>query len=195
MALETINLNDLSLNDLVKMDLTERFVNELHPKRRLEFCISKLKNKDGLSTISEREDALILLGELYYKLHKDEEGLNLASNVKQDIFSQIKGAFEWAMDNETNCVPHHEICYQISQRDIRELIPKMAQIAVNHKSVVSRHEYMECLANIAAWPELDKILPIVLHDLNSDVRQTAQYCEDRLRRYRNEPESGFIDIM
>ena len=195
MALETINLNELSLDALVKMDLTERFVNTLHPNRRLEFCISKLKNKDGASSVSEREDALILLGELYYNLHKELEGLDLTSNEKQGIFSQIKDAFEWAMDNETNCVPHHEICYQISQRDIRELIPKMAQIAVNHISVVSRHEYMECLANIGAWSELDKILPIILHDLNSDVRQTAQYCEDRLRRYRNEPDLGIIDIM
>jgi len=195
MALESINLNELSLDELVKMDLTERFINVLHPKRRLEFCLSKLKNKDGLSSVSEREDALIFLGELYYKLHKQDEGLEFTTEEKQNIYSQIKDAFDWAMDNETNCVPHHEICYQISQRDIRELIPKMAQIAVNHKSVVSRHEYMECLANIGAWPELDKILPIILQDPNSDVRETAQYCEDRLRRYRNEPELGFIDIM
>ena len=195
MALETINLNELSLDELVKMDLTERYVNELSPNRRLEFCISKLKNKDGTSSVSEREDALILLGELYYKLLKEQEGLELTIKEKQNMYSKIKNTFDWAIDNEPSCVPHHEICYQISQRDMRELIPKMVQIAVNHKSVVSRHEYIECLANIAAWPELDKILPIVLHDPNSDVRETAQYCEDRLRRYRNEPELGIIDIM
>lgn len=111
------------------------------------------------------------------------------------MFSKIKNAFDWAMDNEPSCVPHHEICYQVSQRDIRELIPKMVQIALNHKSVVSRHEYIECLANIGAWPEIESILPIVLNDPNPDVRETAEYCKDRFRRYQNEPDLGFIDIL
>lgn len=195
MALESVNLNDLSLNELVKMDLTERFINTLHPKRRLEFCTSKLKNKDGLSSISEREDALVLLGELYYKLHKNQEEFEFTTKEKEDICSKIKDVFDWAMDNEPSCVPHHEICYQISQRDIRELIPKMVQIALNHKSVVSRHEYIECLANIGAWTEIESILPIVLNDTNSDVRETAEYCKDRFRRYQNEPDLGFIDIL
>ncbi len=195
MALETINLNDVSLDELVKMDLTERFINELNPKRRLEFCISKLKNQDGLSSISEREDALIMLGELYYKLHKNQDGFELSAKEKQDICNQVRDGFDWAMDNEPSCVPHHEICYQISQRDIRELIPKMAQIAVNHKSEVSRHEYVECLANIMAWPELESILPAMLKDSSEDVRETAKYCEDRLRRYRNEPPLGVVDIF
>ena len=195
MALESINLNDLSLNELVKMDLTERFINELHPKRRLEFCVSKLKNQNGLSSISEREDALVLLGELYYKLHKNQEEIKFTTKEKQVMYSKIKNAFDWAMDNEPSCVPHHEICYQISQRDIRELIPKMVQIALNHKSVVSRHEYIECLANIGAWTEIESILPIVLNDPNPDVRETAEYCKDRFRRYQNEPDLGFIDIL
>lgn len=195
MTLESVNLNELSFDELSKMDLTERFINKLHPKRRLEFCISKIKNKDRLSSVSEREDALVLLGELYYKLHKEQEGIEFTTKEKEDICSQIKDAFDWAMDNEPNCVPHHEICYQISQRDIRELIPKMVQIALHHKSVVSRHEYIECLANIGAWDEIDSMLPMVLNDENADVRETAKYCEDRLRRYRNEPNLGFIDIL
>ena len=195
MAQETINLNDLSLDKLVKMDLTERYINELKPKRRLEFCLSKLKNQDGLSSVSEREDALIMLGELYYKLHKNQDGFDLTAKEKQDICDQVRDGFDWAMDNETNCVPHHEICYQISQRDIRELIPKMTHIAVHHKSEVSRHEYVECLANIMAWDELESILPTMLNDSCADVRETAQYCEDRLRRYRNEPQLGFVDIF
>lgn len=194
MDLNSVNLNEIPLEKLVKMDLTERFINTLEPKRRLEFCISKVRNADGLSSVSEREDSMVLLGELYYKLHKEEEGSDLNTEEKQKIFSKIKDTFDWAMDNESNCVAHHEICYQIAQRDIRELIPKMTSIAMNHKSVVSRHEYVECLANIGAWDELETVLPVLLNDPNSDVRETAQYCEDRLRRYRNEPKLGFIDI-
>lgn len=195
MDLEKTNLNDISLDELVKMDLTERYINQLNPKRRLEFCVSKLKNQDGLSSVSQREDALIMLGELYYKLHKNQDGLELTAKEKQDICNKVRDAFEWGMDNEPSCVPHHEICYQVSQRDIRELIPKMAHIAVHHKSEVSRHEYVECLANIMAWDELESILPRMLKDSSADVRETAQYCEDRLRRYRNEPPLGFVDIF
>ena len=121
--------------------------------------------------------------------------MQFSAKEKQDICNEVRDAFDWAMDNEPSCVPHHEICYQISQRDIRELIPKMAHIAVNHKSEVSRHEYVECLANIMAWDELESILPRMLNDSNKDVRETAKYCEDRLRRYRNEPKLGFVDIF
>lgn len=195
MALETINLNDLSLDELVKMDLTERFINKLHPNRRLEFCISKLKNKDGLSSVSEREDAIVMLGELYYKLQEGQHDSELTSIEKTEIYARISEIFEWAMNNEPHCVPHHELCYQIASRDMRELIPEMAGIAVNHKSVVSRHEYIECLANISAWSELASIMPIILKDPVEDVKATAQYCEDRMRRYLNEPNIGTIEIV
>lgn len=195
MALETINLNNMSLKDLVKMDLTERFINELEPKTRLKFCISKLKNENGLSSVSEREDAIVMLGELYYKLGKGEYDSLLTSNEITKIYARIKEIFEWSIDNELNCVPHHELCYQISQRDMRELIPKMVWVTLHHKSIVSRHEYMECLANIAAWPELESILLTALRDPIQDIRETAEYCADRLKRYQNEPNLGPIDIF
>jgi len=195
MALETINLKDLSLDELVKIDLTERFINELPPKIRLEFCIIKLKNKDGLSSVSEREDAIVMLGELYYKLEKGRYDSEFTSNEKTDIYTRISGVFEWAMHNEPHCVPHHELCYQIASRDMRQLIPQMVEIAVHHKSVVSRHEYIECLANISAWSELASILPMVLKDPVEDVVATAQYCEDRMRRYLNEPNIGAIEVV
>ena len=132
-ALETINLNDLSLDELVKMDLTERFINELHPKTRLEFCIIKLKNENGLSSVSEREDAIILMGELYYKLEKGEYNSQLTPTEITKIYARISEIFEWAINNETNCVPHHEICYQIASRDMTELIPQMVWVSINHK--------------------------------------------------------------
>lgn len=195
MALESINLNDVSFDELVKMDLTERFINELPPHRRLEFCISKLKNKDGLSSVSEREDAIVMLGELYFKLEEGRHDSELSSKEKTEIYARISEIFQWAMNNEPHCVPHHELCYQIASRDMRELIPEMAGIAVNHKSVVSRHEYIECLANISAWPELESILPKILKDPVEDVKATAEYCQDRMKRYLNEPNIGAIEII
>ena len=195
MALETINLNDLSLEKLVKMDLTERFINKLPPKTRLEFCIIKLKNENGLSSVSEREDAIIMMGELYYKLEKGEYDSQITPTEITKIYAKISEIFDWAINNETNCVPHHEICYQIASRDMTELIPQMVWVTLHHKSIVSRHEYIECLANIGAWSELESVLPFALKDPVEDIRQTAQFCEDRLRRYRNEPTTGPLDIM
>ena len=71
----------------------------------------------------------------------------------------------------------------------------MVWVSINHKSVVSRHEYIECLANIAAWPELESVLAFALKDPVEDIRQTAQFCEDRMKRYRNEPTTGPLAIM
>lgn len=194
MALIT-NLNKLSLKKLLAMDLTERYLNELHPKTRLDFCISKLKNKNGKSSISERQDAIIMLGELYHKLQHSEYSKIFNSKDTTSIYCKIINIFKWAIENESNCVPHHELSYQIAARDMRELIPVMVRVSLNHKSAVSRHEYIENLANLSAWEELTKILPVVLEDPNPDIRETAVYCQDRMKRYRDEPPLGVLDII
>lgn len=195
MALEILNLNDLPLHDLVNRDLTERFINQLHPKTRLEFAIIKLKNENGKSSISERQDAIIMLGELYQRLENGQYNSEFTTHEIKEIYSKIIKIFNWSIHNEPNCVPHHELAYQIAARDIRELIPAMIQIVLHHKSVVSRHEYIENLANIGAWSELESILPIALQDPIADIRETAQYCEDRMKRYRDEPPLGALEIV
>ena len=194
-AVQPENLNDLSLEVLISRDLIERQLNELHPKTRLEFAIIKLKNENGKSTVSERQDAIIMLGELYHRLEKGQYDSEFTVDEKIKIHSIILDIFKWAIHNESNCVPHHELSYQIAARDMRELIPEMVRVSLENKSTVSRHEYIENLANIAAWDELEEILPIFLNDPNPDIRETAQYCHDRMRRYKNEPPLGALDIV
>lgn len=195
MALKSPELTDLSLKELVSMDLTERNINKLHPKIRLEFCIIKLKNENKLSSVSERQDAIMLLGELYYKLKHGQYNSEFTSEEKINIYSRISEVFKWGVYNELNCVPHHELSYQIAIRDMRELIPEMVWAALFHKSVVSRHEYIENLSNIAAWPELKYIMLSTLNDPLDDIKETAEFSQDRMRRYQNEPPLGFIDIV
>ena len=195
MALETVSLNDLRFDDLTRLDLTENQLNELNPKIRLQVAIHKLKNYNGKSSISERQDAIIMLGELYHKLKNNQYKSEFTSNEITNTYSTILDVFRWAIKNEPACVPHHELAYQIAARDMRELIPEMVWVSLEHKSIVSRHEFIENLANISAWKELEYILPIVLQDPNLDIRETAQYCEDRMRRYKDEPPLGALDIV
>lgn len=195
MALVPASLNDLHMDVLTHLDLTEHQLNQLPPKTLLEFAICKLKNYNGTSSISERQDAIIMLGELYHKLKNNQYRSEFTSDEIDKTYSTILDVFKWAIKNESNCVPHHELAYQIAARDMRELIPEMVSVALEHKSIVSRHEYIENLANIAAWNELEYILSITLHDSNPDIRETSQYCKDRMRRYKNEPPLGALEIV
>jgi len=195
MALEAASLNNIGLGELTCLDLTENQLNELNPKIRLQVAIHKLKNYNGESSISERQDAIIMLGELYHKLKNNQYKSEFTSDEITNTYSTILDVFRWAIKNEPGCVPHHELAYQIAARDMRELIPEMVWVSLNHRSIVSRHEFIENLANISAWKELEYVLPIVLQDPNLDIRETAQYCEDRMRRYKDEPPLGALDIV
>jgi len=195
MALVAESLNNIGLGELTCLDLTENQLNELNPKIRLQVAIHKLKNHNGESSISERQDAIIMLGELYHKLKNNQYKSEFTSDEITKTYSTIIDVFKWAIKNEPACVPHHELAYQIAARDMRELIPEMVSVSLEHKSTVSRHEFIENLANIAAWEELKYVLPIVLQDPNPDIRETAQYCEDRMRRYKDEPPLGALNIV
>lgn len=195
MALKSVNLNDLSFDELVSKDLIERFINELEPKIRLEFTIYKTKNKDGQASISERHDSIVLLGELCKKLRDGEYDNEFTLQEKNTAYSRILDAYKYSLENETNCVPHHELAYQIAARDMRELSTLMKWSALHHKSVVSRHEFLENLAIISDWDSLKTILPQALQDSSEDIRQTAEYCVDKMRRYEHEPPLGALEIV
>ena len=151
MALEAASLNNIGLGELTCLDLTENQLNELNPKIRLQVAIHKLKNYNGKSSISERQDAIIMLGELYHKLKNNQYKSEFTSDEIIKTYSTILDVFKWAIKNELACVPHHELAYQIAARDMRELIPEMVWVSLKHKSIVSRHEFIENLANISAW--------------------------------------------
>ena len=109
--------------------------------------------------------------------------------------SKIESTLKWMIYNEKNCVVHHEVAYQVAARNITRLIPDMVHAALHSKSIVSRHEYLECLGVMKAFDELEEIIPSTLKDKNSDVRQTAEFARDRLARYSNEKNWSALEIV
>ncbi|MDH3611311.1 MAG: hypothetical protein OEM79_06070 [Nitrosopumilus sp.] len=189
---QELRLNQRSLNDLINSNLTENKLNELFPKTRLAVCVEKIKN--GKNSESQRWDCLIILSELYVKL-KDNQFPEFSPEKINEMISEIESTLKWMIYNEKNCVVHHEVAYQVAARNIINLIPDMVYAALHSESVVSRHEFTECLGVMKAFDELQEIIPSILQDNNQDVRQTAQFAKDRMERYVNEKGWSALEIV
>lgn len=174
---QEISLDKNSFNELADANLTENRLNELDPETRLEISIEKIKN--GKNSESQRWDCLIIISELYVKLKKNQHK-ELGTRKIKKMISKIESTLKWMIHNEENCVVHHEVAYQVAARNITQLIPDMIDAALHSKSIVSRHEYLECLGVMKAFDELEEVIPIALKDKNPDVRQTAEFAKDRL---------------
>jgi hypothetical protein len=181
-----------SIDRLVSENLTENRLNELDPETRLEVSIEKIMN--GKNSESQRWDCLIIISELYVKLIKNQHR-DLGKQKVRKMKSKIESTLKWMIHHEKNCVVHHEVAYQVAARNITSLVPDMVTAALHSKSVVSRHEYLECLGVMKAFDELKKILPKVLKDKNPDVRETAEFAKDRLSRYANEKDWSSLEIV
>jgi len=180
-----------SLTTLINSNLTENKLNELPPETRLAVCVEKIKN--GKNSESQRWDCLIIISELYVKLTSNFQEVH-SKKIKK-MLSEIESTLKWMVYNEKNCVVHHEIAYQIAARNMINLIPDMVNAALHSKSIVSRHEYLECLGVMKAFEDLKKIIPHALKDSNPDVRQTAEFAEDRMNRYANEKGWSALEIV
>jgi len=189
---QEIKLWNSSIDCLTVENLTENRLNELDPETRLKVSVEKITN--GKNSESQRWDCLIIISELYVKLKKNQYP-DLGKQKIKKMISKIELTLKWMIYNEKNCVVHHEVAYQVAARNITNLIPYMVDAALHSKSVVSRHEYLECLGVMKAFDELKKILPRVLKDKNSDVRDTAQFAKDRLSRYANEKSWSSLEII
>ena len=189
---QKIRFFDLKLMELKSIDLTENKLNQLDPKLRLAICIHKIKNKN--SSVSQRWDCLVIISELYVKIQQ-ESLADIPALQSKKILVQIEDILQWMIYNESNCVVHHEVAYQIAARNIRRLVPDMIWSAINSKSIVSRHEYIECLGVMKAFDALDGILDTILYDKNSDIKETAEFVLDRTKRYSNEKEWVALDIV
>lgn len=189
---QEISFNKKPIKDLINENLTENRLNELDPETRLEVSIEKITN--GKNSESQRWDCLIIISELYVKLKKNQFS-ELGSQKIKKMESKIESTLEWMIYNEKNCVVHHEIAYQIAARNMTRLIPDMVHAALHSKSIVSRHEYLECLGVMKAFDELKNIIPISLKDKNKDVKQTAEFAKDRLSRYANEKNWSSLEIV
>jgi len=181
-----------SVSKLISENLTENRLNELDPETRLEVSVEKITN--GKNSESQRWDCLIIISELYVKLSKNQYN-DLGKQKIKKMISKIESTLKWMIHNEKNCVVHHEVAYQVAARNITNLVPDMVEAALHSKSVVSRHEYLECLGVMKAFDELKKILPKMLKDKNPDVRETAEFAKDRLSRYVNEKDWSHLEIV
>jgi len=191
MAQQLKSLNN-SLDKLVTDNLTENRLNELDPETRLDVSYEKITN--GKNSESQRWDCLIIISELYVKLNKNQYP-DLGKKKVEKMISKIESILKWMIYNEKNCVVHHEVAYQVAARNMTSLIPDMVQAALHSKSIVSRHEYLECLGVMKAFDELKKILPKALKDKNPDVRETAEFAQDRISRYANEKNWTSLEIV
>ena len=191
MAQQLKSLNG-SIDSLVSVNLTENRLNELDPETRLDVSFEKITN--GKNSESQRWDCLIIISELYVKLTKNEYR-DLGKEKVKKMIEKIESILKWMIYNEKNCVVHHEVAYQVAARNMTNLIPDMVQAALNSKSVVSRHEYLECLGVMKAFDELKKIIPKALKDKNPDVRETAEFAKDRMSRYANEKDWSSLEIV
>lgn len=189
---QELRLNARSYSDLINSNLTENKLNELFPKMRLAVCIEKIKN--GKNSESQRWDCLIIISELYVKL-RENQFPEIPDEKIEEMLSEIEATLKWMIYNERNCVVHHEVAYQVAARNMVNLIPDMVYAALKSESIVSRHEFTECLGVMKAFNELHKIIPSILKDSNPDVRQTAEFARDRMERYSNEKTWSALDIV
>lgn len=189
---QELSLNARSLDDLINSNLTENKLNDLYPKIRLAVCVEKIKN--GKNSESQRWDCLIIISELYVKL-KEKQFPEISSEEFKEMLSEIESTLKWMIYNEKNCVVHHEVAYQIAARNMVNLIPDMVYAALKSESIVSRHEFTECLGVMKAFEELQEIIPLIIQDADPDVRQTAEFAKDRMKRYVNEKTWSALDIV
>ncbi len=183
---------DPSIDVLINSNLTEDKLNELPPEKRLVVCVEKIKN--GKNSESQRWDCLIIICELYVKLSKNLFK-DLDSKKINEMIFEIESTLKWMIYNEKNCVVHHEVAYQVAARNMTRLIPDMVHACLHSESIVSRHEYLECLGVMKAFEELKQIIPLALKDSHPDVRQTAEFAQDRMKRYQNEKGWTALEIV
>ena len=189
---QDLKWDENSLEFLIQSNLTENKLNELVPGIRLAVCVEKIKN--GKNSESQRWDCLIMISELYVKL-TENKFKELNSKKIKEMLSEIESTLKWMIYNEKNCVVHHEIAYQVAARNMINLIPDMVHASLHSQSIVSRHEFLECLGVMKAFDDLKKILPFALKDKNPDVRQTAEFADDRMKRYKNEKSWTALEIV
>lgn len=157
-------------NELRKLPLEERI-------KKLEYIF---KNSDDESA---RWDAVWLAGEIPVEV-----------GLKGPLFDKVADLFAWVLKNDDNAVVRHEVCYQISGRNMRDKIPDLAEAGLHDKSALVRHEAIECLSIIYAFDQIDTMKK-ALDDSSEYVRETARMVLKRMERLKGKkfnPEAEFV---
>ena len=136
-------------------------------KDRFDLCESILKNEEDES---KRLDAVWIVGELAED-----------ASDKNKMRKRVADLLEWTLKNDTNGVVKHEASFQIAARDLRDKIPVLVNIALNDKSILSKHEAIESLGLMRAF-EVEDLIKKALDDPSNDVKETAEFVLKRFQR-------------
>jgi len=163
-------LEALDENNLRKLSLEDRIT-------KLEHIF---KNSDDESV---RWDAVWLAGEIPVQV-----------GLKGPLFDRVADLYAWILKNDDNAIVRHEVCYQISGRNMRDKIPDLVEAGLHDKSALVRHEAIECLGIISANDQINAIRK-GLDDPSEYVRETARMVIKRMERLQEnqfKPESEFV---
>lgn len=163
-----------------KLALDDKKIREYPLEKRVEVLEDIFKNSDDESL---RWDAVWLAGEIPELV-----------GLKGPLFDRIADLFAWVLKHDDNSVVRHEVCYQISGRNMRDKIPDLAEAGLHDESALVRHEAIECLGIIRAFDQMDAIKK-ALDDPSEHVRITARMVLKRMERYRGKefvPEAEYV---
>ena len=147
----------------------ENNIRTMSDEDRFNFCQMTLKNE---SDESKRWDAVWLIGEL----------ADNTSN-KNNMRDRVADILEWTLKNDDNGVVKHEASFQIAARNLRKKIHVLVDVALNDKSILSKHEAIEALGLMRAF-EVEGLMKKLCSDPSKDVRETAEFVLKRLKRLK-----------
>ncbi len=148
----------------------ENKIKDMPDEDRFHVCEEILKNE---SDESKRWDAVWIVGEL-----ADDP------NDKNKLRQKVADILEWTLKNDTNGVVKHEASFQIAARNLRDKIPILVDVALNDKSLLSKHEAIESLGLMRAY-EVENLIKKAVDDPSIDVRETAEFVLKRFKRLKN----------
>lgn len=154
-----------------KLALDDKKIRQLPLEKRVDVLEDIFKNSDDESL---RWDAVWLAGEI-----PEEVGLT------GPLFEKVADLYAWVLKNDDNSIVRHEVCYQISGRNMRQKIPDLLEAGLHDKSALVRHEAIECLGIIRAFEIIDSI-KLALKDPDPHVRETARMVLKRMERYQGQ---------
>lgn len=160
--------------------LDDKKIREYPLEERVKVLEDIFKNSDDESL---RWDAVWLAGEI-----PEQVGL------EGPLFDEVADLFAWVLKYDDNSVVRHEVCYQISGRNMRSKIPDLAEAGLHDPSALVRHEAIECLGIIRAFDQMDAIKQ-ALNDESEHVRITARMVLKRMERYKGKefvPQSEYV---
>jgi len=166
--------------EMSEVVLDDNMLRELPPKKRFSQCEIILKNSEDESL---RWDAIWLVGELAE-----------LSKPNDPMFKKVADLMVWVLQNDSNGVVKHEVCYQIAARNMRNKIPDLTYAALHNNSILAKHESIEALGLMRAF-EAESLIKKALDDPNVDVRETASFVLKRFNRLRNKGEYRPSDIL